>query len=42
MKARLAEAAVIEKDAVVSLLLRAIEENEADWLLEVVPARRLR
>lgn len=42
VKARLAEAAVIEKEAVVSLLLREFEENEADWLWEVDPARRLR
>lgn len=42
VKARLAEAAVVEKDAVVSLLLREFEENEADWLWEVDPARRLR
>jgi diguanylate cyclase (GGDEF)-like protein/PAS domain S-box-containing protein len=42
VKARLAEAAVAEKDAVVSLLLREFEENEADWLWEVDPARRLR
>ncbi len=42
VKARLAEAAVIEKDAVVSLLLREFEENEADWLWEIDPARRLR
>ena len=42
LKARLAEAAVIEKEAVVSLLLREFEENEADWLWEVDPARRLR
>ncbi len=42
VRARLAEAAVIEKDAVVSLLLREFEENEADWLWEVDPARRLR
>jgi diguanylate cyclase (GGDEF)-like protein/PAS domain S-box-containing protein len=42
LKARLAEAAVSEKDAVVSLLLREFEENEADWLWEVDPARRLR
>lgn len=42
VKARLAEAAVGEKDAVVSLLLREFEENEADWLWEVDPARRLR
>jgi len=42
VKARLAEAAVAEKDEVVSLLLREFEENEADWLWEVDPARRLR
>lgn len=42
VKARLAEAALAEKDAVVSLLLREFEENEADWLWEVDPARRLR
>lgn len=42
LTARLAEATVVEKDAVVSLLLREFEENEADWLWEVDPARRLR
>ncbi len=42
VKARLAEAAVAEKEAVVSLLLREFEENEADWLWEIDPARRLR
>lgn len=42
VKARLAEAAVTEKEEVVSLLLREFEENEADWLWEVDPARRLR
>ncbi|WP_285711933.1 putative bifunctional diguanylate cyclase/phosphodiesterase [Erythrobacter oryzae] len=42
VKARLAEAAVTEKEAVVSLLLREFEENEADWLWEVDPGRRLR
>ncbi len=42
LKARLAEAAVTEKESVVSLLLREFEENEADWLWEVDPARRLR
>ena len=42
VKARMAEAAVIEKEAVVSLLLREFEENEADWLWEIDPARRLR
>lgn len=42
LAARVAEAAVTEKDAVVSLLLREFEENEADWLWEIDPARRLR
>lgn len=42
LSARIAEAAVVEKEAVVSLLLREFEENEADWLWEIDPARRLR
>ncbi len=42
LKARLAEAAVLEKEEVVSLLLREFEENEADWLWQIDPARRLR
>lgn len=42
LKGRLAETTVVEKDAVVSLLLREFEENEADWLWEIDPARRLR
>ena len=42
LAARFAEAAVTEKDEVVSLLLREFEENEADWLWEIDPARRLR
>ena len=42
LAARMAEAAVTEKDEVVSLLLREFEENEADWLWEIDPARRLR
>jgi len=42
LAARLAEAALTEKDEVVSLLLREFEENEADWLWEIDPARRLR
>jgi diguanylate cyclase (GGDEF)-like protein/PAS domain S-box-containing protein len=42
LKARIAEAATGEKEAVVSLLLREFEENEADWLWQVDPARRLR
>jgi len=42
LAARMAEAAVTEKEEVVSLLLREFEENEADWLWEIDPARRLR
>lgn len=42
LKARIAEDCVAEKDAVVSLLLREFEENEADWLWEVDPSRRVR
>lgn len=42
LAARLAENAVAEKDAVVSLLLREFEENEADWLWEIDPQRRIR
>ena len=42
LKARLAEAAAMEKEAVVSLLLREFEENEADWLWELDTGRRLR
>jgi diguanylate cyclase (GGDEF)-like protein/PAS domain S-box-containing protein len=42
LTARLAEAELAEKDEVVSLLLREFEENEADWLWEVDPAKRLR
>ncbi len=42
LTARIAEAALVEKDEVVSLLLREFEENEADWLWEIDPVRRLR
>lgn len=42
LKARLAEAAASEKEAVVSMLLREFEENEADWLWELDTARRVR
>ncbi|WP_349512518.1 EAL domain-containing protein [Erythrobacter sp. NFXS35] len=42
LTARFAEAAVAEKEEVVSLLLREFEENEADWLWEVDVSRRLR
>ncbi|MEM9501354.1 MAG: EAL domain-containing protein [Pseudomonadota bacterium] len=40
--ARIAESGIMEKDQVVSLLLREFEENEADWLWEVDTNRRLR
>ena len=42
LAARIAESAIIEKEEVVSLLLREFEENEADWLWEVDPQRRIR
>ena len=42
LTARFAEAAVTEKEEVVSLLLREFEENEADWLWEIDTTRRLR
>ena len=38
----LTKAEIAEKEEVVSLLLREFEENEADWLWEMDPARRLR
>ena len=42
LSAKIAEARVIEKSEVVSLLLREYEENEADWLWEIDKSRRLR
>jgi diguanylate cyclase (GGDEF)-like protein/PAS domain S-box-containing protein len=42
LAARIAEDLVAEKEEVVSLLLREFEENEADWLWEIDPQRRLR
>jgi len=39
--ARIAEDGIAEKEDVVSLLLREFEENEADWLWEIDPKRRL-
>ena len=42
LAARVAEAAIAEKEEVVSLLLREFEENEADWLWEIDIRRRLR
>ena len=42
LEGRIAEAAIIEKDEVVSLLLREFEENQADWLWQIDTARRVR
>lgn len=42
LSARIAEDYITEKEEVVSLLLREFEENEADWLWEIDPLRRLR
>ncbi len=39
---RMAESAMLEKNEVVSLLLREFEEGEADWLWQIDPARRVR
>jgi diguanylate cyclase (GGDEF)-like protein/PAS domain S-box-containing protein len=40
--AKIAEAGVVEKSEVVSLLLREFEENAADWLWQVDTNRRIR
>jgi len=42
LTARMAESAVAEKSAVVSLLLREFEESEADWLWQIDTSRRVR
>ena len=42
LAARIAEAGIVEKSEVVSLLLREFEENQADWLWQVDTARRVR
>jgi diguanylate cyclase (GGDEF)-like protein/PAS domain S-box-containing protein len=39
---KVAEAGVLERNEVVSLLLREFEENEADWLWQIDTARRVR
>ncbi len=39
---RIAEAGMLEKDEVVSLLLREFEEGEGDWLWQTDTARRVR
>ncbi|SLJ87213.1 diguanylate cyclase/phosphodiesterase with PAS/PAC sensor(s) [Novosphingobium mathurense] len=40
--AKIAEAGIVEKDEVVSMLLREFEEGEADWLWQIDTARRVR
>ncbi|MFM6932494.1 MAG: putative bifunctional diguanylate cyclase/phosphodiesterase [Novosphingobium sp.] len=42
LTSRMAESAMLEKNEVVSLLLREFEEGEADWLWQIDPARRVR
>ncbi len=42
LSARIAEVGVAEKEEVVSLLLREFQENEADWLWQIDPNRRIR
>ena len=42
LTARIAEAAMAEKNEVVSMLLREFEEGEADWLWQIDPSRRVR
>ncbi|MEE4450437.1 putative bifunctional diguanylate cyclase/phosphodiesterase [Novosphingobium resinovorum] len=42
LTAQIAEAGAVEKDEVVSLLLREFEEGEADWLWQIDTARRIR
>ncbi len=42
LTARLTEAAMTEKNEVVSMLLREFEEGEADWLWQIDAARRVR
>ncbi|MEJ6009257.1 putative bifunctional diguanylate cyclase/phosphodiesterase [Novosphingobium aquae] len=42
LTSRMAESAMVEKNEVVSLLLREFEEGEADWLWQIDPARRVR
>jgi len=39
---KVAEAGMLEKDEVVSLLLREFEEGEADWLWQIDTSRRVR
>lgn len=42
LSGQIAEAGIVEKDEVVSLLLREFEEGEADWLWQTDTSRRIR
>jgi diguanylate cyclase (GGDEF)-like protein len=42
LETKVAEAGMVEKSEVVSLLLREFEEGEADWLWQIDTARRVR
>lgn len=42
LSSKVAEAGMIERDEVVSMLLREFEEGEADWLWQIDPSRRVR
>ena len=42
LQAKIAEAGIVEKNEVVSLLLREFEEGEADWLWQIDTSRRVR
>jgi len=42
LQSKVIEASMVEKEEVVSLLLREFEEGEADWLWEIDPSRRTR
>ncbi|EJL24762.1 bifunctional diguanylate cyclase/phosphodiesterase [Novosphingobium sp. AP12] len=42
MGAKIAEAGMVERDEVVSLLLREFEEGQADWLWQIDTGRRVR
>ncbi|PLK27779.1 bifunctional diguanylate cyclase/phosphodiesterase [Novosphingobium sp. TH158] len=42
LTSRVAESAMLEKNEVVSLLLREFEEGEADWLWQIDTSRRVR
>ena len=42
LTARIAEVGGVEKDEVVSLLLREFEEHQADWLWQIDPNRRIK